>query len=332
MNCPNCGYELQPLENQCPICLTIISETPYPTTQTQQYGLNYNESNYPNSTSTFSSQYASRYDPTPKADQSQIVMPTIIQHPELKLGKYHKKGYAVILSVIMCLLGALFGYIFFDLLDLIPIMGIIIVYILFILPLISTITIGLGFYRLGGILLIIGSIIIIPIGLIGIYGGLIALKLAKVRDIVNTKKPNIDPSFSNKFQYPNKPIKVIGILLIIICLVIPGIYFSYYLSQPQLRIASDEINVESGYDFIIDIKNVGYSTAKSEDITIETIGDNNKIERFRWTEGDIESGETYSIQISLANNVPITGYFKIAIYYKEIRTDLDTFEWKTTWN
>jgi len=324
LNCPNCGKELQIGENQCPFCLAWVGQyTSEPTSQSKEsYDIDY--------ISDFSQRYASSYDPTVKPKQIPQEIATEYKYPELILTRYQTKGFALALSLLMCVIGTIFGYIFFDLFDLIPILGIFIVYLLLILPIIASIAIRMGYYTSGGILLIIGSAMIIPIGLIGIYGGLIALKLARVRATAETKKPNIDPNFFNKFHYPTKAIKAIGSILIIISIIIPTIYFSYYLSQPQLRITSEEIEMNIGGEFDIDIKNVGYSTAKSDDIKIKIINTDNRVETISWTEGDIKPLETSNVELSLPEDFS-SGEFKIAIYYKDQATDIETFQWKYPW-
>jgi hypothetical protein len=359
MNCPSCGYEIAYGSSQCPICNMWVSppqqqsqsfvSTPVGTNaydQTNlsrgttgldysaQYADQYNQtisstSQYSTQTTqtsqtpqrSFSEQYSAVYDPTVKAQQKPREMPPEYRYPELNLSKYQKKGVAIILGLIQCIIGAIFGYILFDLFDLIPFVGIFIVYLVFVLPIIGTLAIGLNLYRPGGAMLLIGSALLIPIGLIGIYGGLIGFKMAKARDFAAGKKLQLGPRFSTQFVYPTKKMKIACVFLIIICFIVPSAYFSFYLSQPQLKIASDEIDLNSA---IIEIKNVGYSTAKAEDIEVKVIDLNNKQTDCRWCDGDLVPNESGKIELNL-NDISDSS-FQVAVYYNGERTDIETYE------
>jgi hypothetical protein len=297
--------------NQYNQTLTASSQYPTQTTQSSQ-----------TPQASYSEQYAAVYDPTVKSARTQQDIPIQYKYPELNLGKYQKKSFALILGIIQCFMGAIFGYLLFDLFDLIPLVGIIFVYLVLILPIMGTIAIGLNLYRPGGALLIIGSALLIPIGLVGIYSGLIGFKLAKARDFAAGKKLELGPRFSTQFIYPTKNMKIACVVIIIICFIVPSSYFSFYLNQPQLKIATDEIDLKNP---IIEIKNVGYSTAKADDIEVKFIDTNNKQSNCRWCEGDLEPFESGEVKLVLPE---LNSYssFQVAVYYKGERTDIETFE------
>ncbi len=259
----------------------------------------------------------SQYDPTYTPQQSTTIQTQI---PDLNLGKWDKKWVACCWGIIISVIGFFITYFTFTLFYFEPLISIFFAYFTIIVPLMGTVLIGMGYFKSGGVLLIIGCILLIPIGLIGIFGIRIAFKLGKAEKYFESLRPQLGLNVVDPFKKPNMVIRSMGAVIIIICIILPSIFYWNYIDQPQLKI--DEVDgtsflLEGSATVTVKLINVGLRNAKGEDIEIR-FQLTEVTRKSDWNAGDVNSKErvkeTFEIYIG------DTDLESVSIYYKGVKS------------
>ena len=235
-----------------------------------------------------------------------------------ELKTYETKSIAVGLGIAMTVIGIFVGWYIFTIVPLLPLLGLIFFYLVFFLPLIGTILIGLGHFKSGAIILGIGSALMIPIGLVGIFGAKIAWRLGKVSQIQKMYNLKLDPTLEHHIKPSSKGARAAAVVVIIILLIIPPFFYFNYMDQPQLRIVNVGVPwfaYGDSADFTVELTNIGYKTAKSEHIEI-SIETSYRDEKFDWTEGDIRQNQKKEQEccVSVSGDYNVE---RVVIYYKD---------------
>jgi virulence-associated protein VapD len=234
-----------------------------------------------------------------------------------ELKSYETKNVALGLGFIMTIIGFFVGIYMFYLFPTLPILALILFYITFFCPLIGTVLIAVGYLRTGTVFLGIGSVLMIPIGLIGAFGARIAWKLSKVAKIQKTYNLQLPPEIAYLIKLSRKSVRIACMVFIIIMLIIPPVVYASFMDQPQVRIvdvSAPSFIYGDSFDVTIKLTNIGSKVAIGDDIKI-SIELSDDEHNFEWTQGDLypNSEKEQECKIYTTSNVVVE---KVTVYYK----------------
>ena len=291
--CQNCGVRIPEDRNQCQQCGTAVAIEVYP----------------------YQASFQSDLDSTKQTPGYTISNINLI--PGVKLGKWDKRWVACALGAVMFIVGIFLTDFFASLFYFEPLIGLIFGYLTIICPLMGILLIAIGHFKPGGIILIIGSVVMVPIGLIGIYGGVIALRLKTARTKINEHKSLLDPKFINPLKKPNNAFTILGVICILICLIFPGMVYANYVNQPQLKIddvITPSFSSGSSVDITVKLLNVGLEDANGSAIKIRFLL-SGSTQKFAWQAGDIKSRnsveDVFTVDFDRNTNLE-----EVSVYYK----------------
>ena len=190
---------------------------------------------------------------------------------------------------------------------------------------------ALGYYKLGGVILIINAILTFPLGFMAsFFPGLSAYRFGKVRNFYMTSGVPAPPYLAKRFKTPSRNMKIAAIICIILVIILPFAYLNFFTKKPDLNIQYLEIRPVDGGSAInvsVKLRNYGEAYAYRENIEMKFKLTHQTVER-PWSSWSIDPDES------------IVGYFEITLITRDeelekatvyfLGAKMDTYEMENT--
>jgi len=237
----------------------------------------------------------------------------------LDISKYTKRQNSIALGLLISVIGFFVARWGFNLLYWFPLGMTVVAFVLIGLPFIGAMVVMIGRYQWGGNIMVAGSVPQIPIGGIGIFGGVIAWKLHELEQAIKTGHPPVPDDLRKEVASPSHFVWCLGITLIVLSLISPAVFYVWYMSNPQPKIDSVGPHYSRNYGgyFELTLLNVGNKDANKDKIEIVFKIGGEEIKK-SWCE-DVVAHEKEECSISISYS-DYQDFYELQVFYDGRKT------------